>query len=307
VIRSESPFLVGIDLGTTNSAVAFVDTRRGGRVQMFRVPQLTAPGLVEPYPVLPSFLFFPDAHELESGALSTPWAPRPDAIVGVLARERGAAAPARHVASAKSWLAHPAVDRRAAILPWGETPGPKISPVDASARYLSHIRDSWNTAVASSDTACRLERQTIVLTVPASFDEAARELTLRAASDAGLTRVTLLEEPQAAFYAWIERHPDWRDNIIRERVNSALRWGREPVSLSLRKAVKGILALKPFCEALFLIASTLERLAPDCQALDRIYQVLLGVHIRRGYREGARQYDRGASESQLLTAQPRQT
>ena len=103
------------------------------------------------------------------------------------------------------------------------------------------------------------------------------------------------------------RHPDWRDNIIRERVNSALRWGREPVSLSLRKAVKGILALKPFCEALFLIASTLERLAPDCQALDRIYQVLLGVHIRRGYREGARQYDRGASESQLLTAQPRQT
>jgi hypothetical protein len=84
-------------------------------------------------------------------------------------------------------------------------------------------------------------------------------------------------------------------------VNSALRWGREPVSLSLRKAVKGILALKPFCEALFLITSTLERLAPDCQALDRIYQVLLGVHIRRGYREGARQYDHGASKRKVVT------
>lgn len=203
MIRSESPFLVGIDLGTTNSAVAFVDTRRGGRVQLFRVPQLTAPGLVEPYPVLPSFLFFPDAHELESGALSTPWAARPDTIVGVLARERGAVAPGRQVASAKSWLAHPAVDRRAAILPWGETPGPKISPVDASARYLSHIRDSWNTTVASSDTACRLERQTIVLTVPASFDEEARELTVQAARDAQFANLTLIEEPIACFYAWM--------------------------------------------------------------------------------------------------------
>src|SRR5262245_49727056 len=170
---------------------------------MFRVPQLTAPGLVEPYPVLPSFLFFPDADELESGALSTPWAPRPDTIVGVLARERGAVAPARQVASAKSWLAHPAVDRRAAILPWGETPGPKISPVDASARYLSHIRDSWNTVVASSDTASRLERQTIVLTVPASFDEEARELTVEAARDAQFANLTLIEEPIACFYAWM--------------------------------------------------------------------------------------------------------
>jgi GT2 family glycosyltransferase len=98
------------------------------------------------------------------------------------------------------------------------------------------------------------------------------------------------------------RHPDWPDNVIRERVNSALRWGREPVLLRLQKAVKGILALKPFCEALFLITSTLERVVPDCHALDRIYQVLLGVHIRRGYRDGARQYARGgASKSQVVT------
>src|SRR5262245_51998535 len=179
---------------------------------MFRVPQLTAPGLVERYPVLPSFLFFPEAHEVESGALSTPWAPRPDAIVGVLARERGAVAPARLVASAKSWLAHPAVDRRAAILPWGETAGPRISPVDASARYLAHIRDSWNATVASTDAALRLERQTIVLTVPASFDEEARELTVEAARSAQFSGLTLLEEPIAAFYAWMaeQRRPGRR-------------------------------------------------------------------------------------------------
>ena len=201
--RSESPFLVGIDLGTTNSAVAFVDTRRSGRVQLFRIPQLTAPGRVEPYPALPSFLYFPDAHEVESGALSMPWSPRPDAIVGVLARERGAVAPARQVSSAKSWLAHPAVDRRAAILPWGETAGPRISPVDASARYMAHIRDSWNATVATSDAACRLERQRIVLTVPASFDEEARELTVDAARDARFANLTLIEEPIAAFYAWM--------------------------------------------------------------------------------------------------------
>jgi len=203
VTRSESPFLVGIDLGTTNSAVAFVDTRRSGRLQLFRIPQLTEAGLVESYPVLPSFLFFPEAHELESGALSTPWAPRPDAIVGVLARERGALAPARQVSSAKSWLAHPAVDRRAAILPWGESAGPRISPVEASARYLTHIRDSWNATIASSDAACRLERQTVVLTLPASFDEEARELTVEAARDAQFTNLTLIEEPIAAFYAWM--------------------------------------------------------------------------------------------------------
>jgi DNA-K related protein/Hsp70 protein len=205
VIRSESPFLLGIDLGTTNSAIAFVDQRRGGRVELFRVPQLTAPGLVERCRVLPSFVYFPEAHEVESGALSTAWARRPDAIVGVLARERGAVAPARQVASAKSWLVHPGVDRRAAILPWGETAGPRISPVDAAARYLAHIRDSWNATVAATDEAWRLERQRIVLTVPASFDQEARELTVEAARAAQLANVTLIEEPIAAFYAWLAR------------------------------------------------------------------------------------------------------
>ena len=122
----------------------------------------------------------------------------------MLARDRGALAPARQVASAKSWLAHPGVDRHAAFLPWGSTGStPRVSPVDASARYLMHLRDAWNATMASGDDAARFERQSIVLTVPASFDEEARELTVEAAQAAQLSRLTLLEEPIAAFYAWM--------------------------------------------------------------------------------------------------------
>jgi len=200
-----TPFLIGIDLGTTNSAVAFVDTRRRNpKVEVFRIPQLTSPGTVEPASLLPSFLYFPEPAEITSGGFALPWAPHPGAIAGVLARDRGALAPARHVASAKSWLAHSGVDRHEAFLPWGATGSDaRISPVDASARYLIHIRDAWNTTMAANAEAARFERQSIVLTVPASFDEDARELTVEAAQAAQLGNLTLLEEPIAAFYAWI--------------------------------------------------------------------------------------------------------
>jgi DNA-K related protein/Hsp70 protein len=208
VKSSHSPFLVGIDLGTTNSAVAFVDSRRrGSGVQLFSIPQLTEPSLVEARPVLPSFLYFVEPHEIENGTLALPWNPKPEAITGVLARERGALVPSRQVTSAKSWLVHPGVDRRAALLPWGVESGPLISPVDASARYLIHIRDAWNATIAEHSAELRLERQRIVLTVPASFDEEARELTVEAARQAQFDNLTLLEEPIAAFYAWMaEQH-----------------------------------------------------------------------------------------------------
>jgi DNA-K related protein/Hsp70 protein len=208
VKSAHSPFLVGIDLGTTNSAVAYLDTRRRGfRVRPFSIPQLTEPSLVEARPVLPSFLYFPEPHEIENGTLALPWNAKPDAIAGVLARERGATVPSRQVTSVKSWLAHPGVDRRAAMLPWGADAGPRISPVDASARYLMHIREAWNAAIAGNAPELRLERQRIVLTVPASFDEEARELTVEAARQAQFDNLTLLEEPIAAFYAWIaEQH-----------------------------------------------------------------------------------------------------
>jgi actin-like ATPase involved in cell morphogenesis len=200
----DSAFLVGIDLGTTNCAVAFVDTRtRRPEVELFPIAQLVEPSVVAPRPLLPSFLYFAEPHEIEGGEVALPWSSKPSAIAGVLARERGALAPARQVASAKSWLAHPGVDRRAAILPWGATSSPQISPIDASARYLTHIREAWNATVAGGEDQLRLEHQRIVLTVPASFDEEARELTVEAAREAQFANLTLLEEPVAAFYAWI--------------------------------------------------------------------------------------------------------
>jgi DNA-K related protein/Hsp70 protein len=200
-----TPFLIGVDLGTTNSVVAAVDTRRRNpRAEVFRIPQLVAPGVVEPWPVLPSFVYFPEPEEIAGGGITLPWDLNPSAIVGVLARDRGALAPARHVASAKSWLTHPGVDRHAPFLPWGSTvSSPRVSPVDASARFLMHLREAWNATIASGDEAAAFERQSIVLTVPASFDEEARELTVEAARVAQLSTLTLLEEPIAAFYAWM--------------------------------------------------------------------------------------------------------
>ncbi len=202
-----SRFLIGIDLGTTNSAVAYVDTQGGDtRVKIFEVPQLVAPGEVAPRRQLPSFVYLAGEHDLAAAQTGLPWR-RDDAaervVVGELARSQGARMPSRMIASAKSWLCHPGVDRQAAILPWGETEGPKRSPVAAQAAVLGHIRDAWDHAHPGD----RFADQEVVVTVPASFDEAARELTVEAARAAGYPPVVLLEEPQAAFYAWIDQHP----------------------------------------------------------------------------------------------------
>jgi len=210
-------FVVGVDLGTTNSAVAYVDllneSGARGKIHIFDVPQLTAPGEIHQRPVLPSFLYLPGSHELPPGSTALPWKPEREVAVGEFAREQGAAVPGRLVSSAKSWLAHGGVDRTAPILPWGkgETDA-KVSPVDASARYLQHIRESWNDAMARQNREWALEEQLVVLTVPASFDEVARELTVQAAHAAGIPRLVLLEEPLAAFYSWLSRHEsDWHD------------------------------------------------------------------------------------------------
>ena len=205
-------YLIGIDLGTTNSVVAYIDTQEvadaGSPIRVFPVPQLVAHGEVLTLPALPSFLYFPTADELSGGAVSATWDEDPPMVTGVLAREKGALVPSRQVSSAKSWLSYAGVDRRAKILPaQAESPQalisqPKISPVEASARYLMHLRDAWNGALGT-DADTRFEHQEIVLTVPASFDEEARELTVEAARRAKLDNLTLLEEPLAAFYAWI--------------------------------------------------------------------------------------------------------
>jgi len=200
-------YLVGIDLGTTNTVLAFAHDGKGA-IELFSVDQLVAPGEVAGAPLLPSMRYHPGADELAPGELQLPWhaldvAGVERVALGRLARALGAATPGRLVASAKSWLSHTGVDRMAPILPWGaEGDVAKVSPVAASASYLAHLRAAWNTRFPKQP----LERQQIVLTVPASFDEGARALTLEAAKQAGLPDVRLLEEPQAALYDWLFRH-----------------------------------------------------------------------------------------------------
>jgi len=206
-----SRYLIGIDLGTTNTVVAYVDTQEvSPQIRVFDVTQVAAPGEARSVPALPSFLYFPTESEIASEAFGLPWEKRPRSVVGVAAREHGALAPRRLVSSAKSWLCQDAVDRTANILPReAEPPEPMISPVEASARYLIHLRNAWDHAMSTageSDAGLRFENQDIVLTVPASFDEEARELTVEAARLAGVDHLTLLEEPLAAFYAWVAAH-----------------------------------------------------------------------------------------------------
>jgi molecular chaperone DnaK (HSP70) len=206
-----SRYLIGIDLGTTNSVVAYIDTEKvadaNSPIPVLPVPQLVAPGEVRTLPALPSFLYFPTEDELTAGGVVATWNEHPAMATGVFAREQGALVPSRQVSSAKSWLSYPGVHRRAKILPaQAEPPQPMISPVEASARYLMHLRDTWDGALGS-DAETRFEHQEIVLTVPGSFDEEARELTVEAARNARLENLTLLEEPLAAFYAWIAANP----------------------------------------------------------------------------------------------------
>ena len=198
--------VVGIDLGTTHTALAYApDVEDGARSTPLEVPQLVAPGVVERHPLLPSFLYF--APESEP-PLSLPWDRARRYAVGEYARRRASEAPARVVSSAKSWLSHPTVDRRAPILPLNAPEDvEKVSPVEASFRYLDHLVESWKAAGQESELA----EQSIVLAVPASFDASARDLTVEAAFAAGMEGITLLEEPQAALYAWIESVGDeWR-------------------------------------------------------------------------------------------------
>jgi hypothetical protein len=211
-------FVVGIDLGTTNSALAWVDTSASEErapVHVQDVTQLVNPGEPAQQALLPSFLYLPGELDFPKGSLALPWDKKASTVVGELARKRGAENPARVVASAKSWLSYGGANRTAAILPFGSPPEvPHVSAVDASAAYLRHLASAFDHDVARGDKELALRAQDVLLTVPASFDEAARELTLRAAQAAGLEHVTLLEEPQAAFYAWLDAMGEkWRRRI----------------------------------------------------------------------------------------------
>lgn len=215
-------FLVGIDLGTTNTVVAYceiTDNLEQSEVSLFDIDQLIGPGEVVRKPLLPSFRYHPTVGQISPSDLTLPWDNEPVAgdinnlIVGEWARELGAKVEGRQVSSAKSWLSHQAVDRSSDILPWaGAQDVDKVSPVIASASYLNHIRQAWNYRHPSN----KLEDQDVVVTVPASFDETARKLTLEAAELAGLKKIVLLEEPQAVCYDWYARHQKTAADELKE-------------------------------------------------------------------------------------------
>jgi len=214
-MSDEPSYAVGIDLGTTHCALSYVDLdlSEGESIAQYvlSVPQVTAPGNIESRALLPSFLYLPGATELADGALTLPWDEAPAFGVGEVARGLGAKTPIRVVSSAKSWLCHGAVDRLAPILPpHAPDEVTKISPLQASILYLEHLRDAWD----AKHPDAPLDDQDVVITVPASFDPAARELTAEAAREAGLDNIVLLEEPQAALYSWIQgTQSTWRDQV----------------------------------------------------------------------------------------------
>lgn len=211
--KAPARYVVGIDLGTTNSAVTYVDTEeRPWEVRLLSIPQLVTSHQIEARDTLPSFHLQVPTQNASDGALRLPWSTADtESCVGVMARDEGISSPGRQISSAKSWLCHSGVDRTAKLLPWQGSPDvEQLSPVDVSARYLAHVRDAWQAKFKQ----CPLAEQDIVITLPASFDEVARELTVQAAAEAGLSNVVLIEEPQAAFYAWVYKHrTNWQELV----------------------------------------------------------------------------------------------
>lgn len=211
-------FSVGIDLGTTHCVLSYLDVAQASEtaltepdLKVMAIPQLTQPGTIEERPQLPSFIYMPHESELDPHALALPWDDKPKAVVGSIARELGSKTPIRLVASAKSWLCHTDVDRHSDFLPAGSPEEVnKISPLNASFEYLNHLRHAWDEAHPEHP----LVNQEVTVTIPASFDPAARELTAEAAGKVGFKHLTLLEEPQAAVYNWVKSCGDnWREQV----------------------------------------------------------------------------------------------
>lgn len=207
-----SKYVIGIDLGTTNSVLAYSELGESLDIKLLKIPQLVAENTIEAHDSLPSFSYLGTSAETENGTLNLPWAEERDFATGTLARSRGADFPERTVGAAKSWLCHNKVDRRAAILPWNApSEVSKISPVTAAQQYLEHLVSAWESEFPTTP----IREQQVVLTVPASFDPVARELTREAALAAGIpSDFVLLEEPQSAIYAWLAQQGDqWRKKL----------------------------------------------------------------------------------------------
>jgi len=213
---ANSRFSIGIDLGTTNCAIAYIDSQKeDGTAEVLNLPQIVQPGVYEDRKLLPSFLYLPQKGEFQNGAFKLPWQEEQPYIVGEFAKSHGALVPTHLVSSAKSWLCHTSVNRRDKILPWkANDESNKVSPLEASTLYLKHLANSWNAQFETIDSELKIEKQEVVLTVPASFDADARDFTMEAAKEAGFKKISLLEEPQAAFYSWLEANKEiWREQV----------------------------------------------------------------------------------------------
>ncbi|MEH6626879.1 MAG: Hsp70 family protein [Motiliproteus sp.] len=206
-------YAVGIDLGTTHCVLSYVElsAEEGTPPEIVTIPQLTQPGSVEAQTQLPSFIYQPHDQELNTADLALPWSERPATLVGELARNLGSKTPMRLVSSAKSWLCNAGIDRHEAFLPLNSPEEVvKVSPLGASTSFLEHLQDTWNHRFPDAP----LKDQEVILTVPASFDPGARELTAEAARTTGIQHLTLLEEPQAAVYSWLQNcGDDWREQV----------------------------------------------------------------------------------------------
>jgi len=217
-VETDARYSIGIDLGTTHCVLSYLDLTKATadpteevEVSVMSIPQLSQPGLIEEKKQLPSFIYRAHDSELNEDDITLPWSDEPDVIAGSIARELGSKTPIRLVSSAKSWLCHGGIDRHADILPAGSPEEvSKISPLTATVEYLDHLRNAWDHQFPDYP----LTEQEVTITIPASFDPAARELTAEAASHISFDHLTLLEEPQAAVYNWIKAcGDDWREQV----------------------------------------------------------------------------------------------
>lgn len=207
-----SKYIIGIDLGTTNSTMAYASIANdSAHIEQFSIPQITTAGIQSDSLSLPSFHYFPLQEELNSKIAGIEWDKARKYCVGIFARDRGAEAASRMISSAKSWLCHSGIDRHSKLLPiQSEENTEKMSPLEACATLLQHMRESWDEKMPKDP----FKKQQILITVPASFDPSARQLVQEAAKIAGYPEIILLEEPQAAFYAWVHDHADsWRKQL----------------------------------------------------------------------------------------------
>ncbi|MCR4318168.1 MAG: Hsp70 family protein [Planctomycetes bacterium] len=210
-----SRYVIGIDLGTTNCAVSYIDTHEdedSRETKILEIPQIVDQGRALSLKTMPSFMYIPGKSDVGEGWANLPWDDTRNYAVGFFARQRGSERPGCLVASAKSWLCNHAVDRKGEILPWqSQEEITKVSPLVAATRYLQHLAEAWDYQMAQEDESLAIANQEVCLTIPASFDAVARELTAQAAAQAGLGEVTLLEEPQSAFYSFLsEEGEKWR-------------------------------------------------------------------------------------------------